>query len=285
VAVAVTLSWSIYTLSGAGKIALYQEWATRGITPPLKYIDPLRYVSGIAYSAATMLYLRGHRRDVEQSYSNVGRVNLRWLSWFAVATGGIWIMAAGFKISHASISLRDEFITFALALLVYGTGYMGLRQPEIFRHVSADLSVGNTPVAEGASPRALPEPVPPPYQRSGLGDEEAQLVKTSLLALMDREQPWRDSELTLSDLAARVHSTPHKLSEVLNAQIGQTFYDFVNAYRVREVQRRIRAGEARSRKMLALALDAGFASKSTFNEVFKKHTRLTPSDYSHSVGA
>ena len=110
-------------------------------------------------------------------------------------------------------------------------------------------------------------------------------LKVSLLTLMDAEQPWKDSELTLAHLAARVNSTPHKLSEVLNSQIGQTFYDFVNGYRVREVQRRIKAGEARALKMLALALDAGFASKSTFNQVFKKHTSQTPSNFRQAVGA
>jgi len=102
---------------------------------------------------------------------------------------------------------------------------------------------------------------------------------------MDTEQPWKDSELTLADLATRLNTTPHKLSEVLNAEVGQTFYDFVNGYRVREVQRRIRAGEARTLKMLALALDAGFASKSTFNQAFKKHTSQTPSDFRQAVGA
>jgi AraC-like DNA-binding protein len=75
------------------------------------------------------------------------------------------------------------------------------------------------------------------------------------------------------------------LSEVLNSRIGQTFYDFVNAYRVREVQRRIQAGEARALKILALALDAGFASKSTYNQAFKKHTSQTPSDFRQAVSA
>jgi AraC-like DNA-binding protein len=102
---------------------------------------------------------------------------------------------------------------------------------------------------------------------------------------MEEKQPWKESELTLADLATRLNSTTHKLSEVLNSQMGQTFYDFVNGYRVREVQRRITAGEARSLKMLALAMDAGFASKSTFNEAFKKHTRQTPSDFRRAVGA
>jgi AraC-like DNA-binding protein len=102
---------------------------------------------------------------------------------------------------------------------------------------------------------------------------------------MDAQKPWQDSELTLADLATKLDSTPHKLSEVLNSQIGQTFYDFVNGYRVREVQRRIKAGEARALKMLALAMDAGFASKSTFNQAFKKHTSQTPSDFRQAVGA
>jgi AraC-like DNA-binding protein len=62
-------------------------------------------------------------------------------------------------------------------------------------------------------------------------------------------------------------------------------HDFVNGYRVREVQRRITAGDARALKMLSLAMDAGFASKSTFNQVFKKHTSQTPSDFRQAAGA
>ena len=70
-----------------------------------------------------------------------------------------------------------------------------------------------------------------------------------------------------------------------NAQLEQSFYDFVNGYRVRYVQRRIESEDARNLKLLSLALDAGFASKSTFNDVFKKQTGRTPSDYRRSVAA
>ncbi len=278
------LAAPLYAMSGSEKIALWERWAVGGLTPPLRDIDPLKYVSGIAYSAATVLYLRRHRRVVENSYSNVERVNLRWLLWLTAATAGIWIMATGLKISQVSASLRDGHITLAMALLTYAIGYIGLRQPEILRHATAEFPVVKTPNVDAAGLPNRPETLSPHYERSGLGDREAKLLETALLAVMEGEQPWKDSELTLPDLAARLDSTPHKLSEVLNAQMGQTFYDFVNGYRVREVQRRIRAGEARSLKILALAMDAGFASKSTFNEVFKKHTRQTPSDFRQTVG-
>src|SRR5205085_8521586 len=121
------------------------------------------------------------------------------------------------------------------------------------------------------------------YERAGLGDAESARLERELLAVMQTERPWTNSDLTLSDLAARLSTTPHKLSEILNSRIGQSFYDFVNGYRVRDVQRRIQAGEARTRKMLALAMDAGFASKSTFNDAFKKHTGQTPSDFRQTV--
>lgn len=284
-AIVFCLAAPFYAMSGPEKIALWHRWAVEGLDPPLRNIDPLKYVSGIAYSAATVLYLHRHRHDVEHSYSNIARVNLRWLLWLSAASGGIWLLATGLRISHVSTGQRDGPISLAMALLVYGIGYMGLRQPEIFRHATAEFPVVKRTSAEAASPPDKAETLSPQYERSGLGDQEANLLETSLLAVMEREQPWKDSELTLSDLATRLNSTPHKLSEVLNAQMGQTFYDFVNGYRVREVQRRIKAGEARSLKMLALAMDAGFASKSTFNEVFKKHTRQTPSGFRQTIGA
>ncbi|MGQ0643354.1 MAG: helix-turn-helix domain-containing protein [Gemmatimonadaceae bacterium] len=212
-------------------------------------------------------------------------MNLRWLLFLTTTAFGIWLLATTLKVTDVSTRLRDDHITLAMAVLAYASGYMGLRQPEVFRYGTAEYPVPERPgdAPQGASPNE--EIVAPRYERSGLSDAEVQQLKASLVNVMDAERPWRDSELTLADLAARMNSTPHKLSEVLNAEIGQTFYDFVNGYRVREVQRRIEAGDARAREMLALALDAGFAAKSTFNQAFKKHTSQTPSDFRQAVGA
>jgi AraC-like DNA-binding protein len=283
VSITTALVMPIYLMSGAEKIAMWERWSATGITGPLAYVDPFKYVSGIVYSAATVLYLVRHRREVEQSYSNIARVNLRWLFWLSAATGAIWVLVTALKIAQVSTAIRDGHVAIALALLVYLIGYMGLRQPEVIRYQTAEFPV-ETREDESPAPAAQPEIPVPRYERSGLGDAEAGRLRESLLVIMESAQPWKESELTLADLATRLNSTPHKLSEVLNSQLGQTFYDFVNGYRVREVQRRIRAGDAQALKMLALAMDAGFASKSTFNEAFKKHTSLTPSAFRQTVG-
>ena len=273
-----------YLMSGPEKIATWERWSVVGLTGLPAILDPFKYVLGITYSAATALYLVRHRRDVEHSYSNLARVSLRWLFWLTAGAGGIWVLVTSLKIAHVSSQIRDGHVAIAMALLIYGIGYKGLRQPEVFQYQTAEIPAQKIEVVSTPAIRESATPTPR-YERSGLSDAEAVLLRESLLRLMDRDQPWKESELTLPDLATRLSSTPHKLSEVLNAQMGQTFYDFVNGYRVREVQRRIRAGDTRSLKMLALAMDAGFASKSAFNEVFKKHTSQTPSAFRQAIGA
>ncbi len=277
-AAAVLVGLPVYLLSGAGKIAFYQQLQAGTIPLFIRIADPLKYVSGVTYSVFTIAFLRRHREQVKESYSFVEPVNLRWLLWLGGAGAAIWMLAVATMLLSSSGLLRtgrgDDLVPLAVAVLVYGIGYMGLRQPEIFRYDTAEYPV----------PAPVPEADAPRYERSGLTEREAGRLKDALTAVMDGERPWQDSGLTLADLATRLSTTPHKLSEVLNSQVGQTFYDFINGYRVREVQRRIAAGEARQVTILSLALDAGFASKSTFNLVFKKHTSQTPSEYRQAAG-
>ena len=66
---------------------------------------------------------------------------------------------------------------------------------------------------------------------------------------------------------------------MLNAGRGESFYDAVNSLRLAEVQRRLLTADARRLTVLALALEAGFNSKTTFNRIFKEKTGLTPKEY------
>ena len=85
-------------------------------------------------------------------------------------------------------------------------------------------------------------------------------------------------------MAEALSVSPHNLSEMINTQLGKNFYDFVNGYRVEEVQRRLVDPGSAHLTVLALGLEAGFNSKSSFNAVFKKHTKMTPSQYREQVG-
>lgn len=298
-ALAVLASANIYLMSGPEKLAFYSD-LQRGIAPPqVKVTDPLKFVSGMGYATVTLLFLRRHVRRVKDSYSSVERVNLQWLVWLAMASAAIWVLATGFamvqRVDHPIVRRADDIISVSIAVFVYAVGYMALRQPEIFNFTAVDHRP-TEPETPSPAPSPVPEPVVEPpvasaestaarYERSGLTDSEAAALKAALVAAMEKRRLYRNSELTLADLAEELDTTPHKVSAVLNSQLNQTFYDFVNSYRVKDVQRRIADDQARQLTILALAMDAGFASKSTFNHVFRQHTGRTPSDYRQSLSA
>ena len=93
---------------------------------------------------------------------------------------------------------------------------------------------------------------------------------------MVEKEPYIDSELTLNSLAEMLSISPHNLSEAINTQLDKSFFDFINFYRVERVKKDLLDPTNNHLKILAIAFDAGFNSKSSFNTIFKKHTNMTP---------
>jgi AraC-like DNA-binding protein len=75
--------------------------------------------------------------------------------------------------------------------------------------------------------------------------------------------------------------SPHHLSEVLNQHAGKNFNHFINAYRVKEVCEKLNSSS--SLKVLDIAIQSGFSSKSTFNTIFKKFMGVTPTQYREKI--
>jgi AraC-like DNA-binding protein len=127
-----------------------------------------------------------------------------------------------------------------------------------------------------------PQPPAPPAQVRELSPEAERLLE-SLPEFMRKKRPYLDPELSLGDLAEAMDSSRNALSLAFNVGLERTFYDFINEYRVKEVIRLMADPERKSHKILSLALDAGFNSKTSFNELFKKATGQTPSAYRRSL--
>ena len=62
------------------------------------------------------------------------------------------------------------------------------------------------------------------------------------------------------------------------------FFDFVNGYRVKEAQRLLSDPALDGVSILAIAHDAGFGSKTSFNRIFKSMTGDTPTVYRRRTG-
>lgn len=121
------------------------------------------------------------------------------------------------------------------------------------------------------------------YEGYQLDDEIAAAYAKEAKELMDKEKLYRNPDLTLPMLAKKLKLSANTLSQVLNGYCGQTFYNFVNSYRLEEVVSMMRDPKFDEKSVLELLLEAGFKSKSTFNPVFKKWTGKTPSEYRKEI--
>ncbi|UAA37833.1 AraC family transcriptional regulator [Paraneptunicella aestuarii] len=83
--------------------------------------------------------------------------------------------------------------------------------------------------------------------------------------------------LTLLKLSELSGISTRDISRAVNLSQQHNFNDYINGLRIDSVCQQLQQGS--ERKLLDLAMDAGFTSKSTFNHAFKSLTGMTPSAY------
>jgi len=74
------------------------------------------------------------------------------------------------------------------------------------------------------------------------------------------------------------------LSKTINTYSNVNFSDFVNSFRVDKVKELLASQEFSEYTIVAIGLECGFNSKSTFYSAFKKNTGVTPVQYRSQQG-
>lgn len=202
---------------------------------------------------------------------NKPNIHLKWLNtlcylWLIISFILFPISFLGVGNDILSEETLDLFIRLANLVFIFITGFYGFRQTTIFsNHVAGQKTKE------------------PTYERSGLSKEQAKTYHVQLLSLMKEKKPYLDGELGAAQLANELGISVNHLSQVLNQEQGQNFFDFVNGYRVKEVQEKMADPAYQNLTLLAIALESGFNSKTSFNTLFKKFTGETPSQYYKSL--
>ncbi|MGD1959027.1 MAG: helix-turn-helix domain-containing protein [Fulvivirga sp.] len=259
-------------LSGDPLVAVYDgfmHYVCCELPWPANYYSVFFALSGGGYPTVCIILLAIHNRKIKNEFSYEEKINLLWLRnliLFTIFTFLITFLTIYFTLdSYIDMKPRYAFYVASCVITVYifFMGYFGLRQPHIFTD-----KVTTKPEQR--------------YQKSGLdADRSANLIK-QLNELMEEEKPYLNSKLTLSELAERLGSSKNHLSQAINETIGKNFFDYINAYRIEEVKVRMKNPDHDHVTLLGIALDSGFSSKSSFNNIFKKVTGQTPSEFKKS---
>lgn len=195
--------------------------------------------------------------------------------------GGFFVLFIGGLLRYTldQTARTNLLVPLGASALIYALGYLGLRRPEVLTGVKETTSDAAATETRGANADASGDPPAKKYEKSTLTPERAERYLKRLLNHMETEKPYVDGELTLPKLAERLSIPPQHLSQTINERLRQNFFDFVNTYRVEEAKRRLLDPAKQHYSVLAIAEEVGFNSKSAFNAVFKKHVRMTPSEF------
>ncbi|MEM8889543.1 MAG: helix-turn-helix domain-containing protein [Bacteroidota bacterium] len=115
------------------------------------------------------------------------------------------------------------------------------------------------------------------YKRNKINEEEARAISHQLQDIIENEQLFLDSNLSLQKLSKRLQVSTVKISQTLNEYSNTTFNDYINGYRIAEAKEMIKNGSPLT--LEAISMDCGFNSKSTFYSAFRKQTGMTPSKF------
>lgn len=243
----------------------------------IKSLETFKYIllvailiSGITYAFLAYRITWKHKNKVKNNFSYDEGINLKWLRNCILAIALVFISATLIYLLREGVgytfSFNADYIFYIIIiLLVFYIGYFGIKHENIFTNNPQIINnIGNQQSQSK-------------YKNSGLKEHDAKKLHVALLKIMSDKKPFLDPKLTLSELAKQLNTTSNWLSQVINQYEQHNFHDFINKYRVEEFIQK--SNENKNFSILALALDSGFNSKSSFNHIFKKCKGITPSAY------
>ncbi|MEM9723687.1 MAG: helix-turn-helix transcriptional regulator, partial [Bacteroidota bacterium] len=108
--------------------------------------------------------------------------------------------------------------------------------------------------------------------------EELAELADRINQLMETQKVYTNPQLTVGLLAELLAVKPYLVSQCLREIFQTKFTDYVNEKRVEELQRLLKDPVHNNLTLLALAMNAGFNSKSSFNRAVKKHLGVVPKE-------
>jgi AraC-like DNA-binding protein len=231
-------------------------------------ISALMYTHVFVYFGLTYKSLWKYRKIIKNKYSQIDQINLDWLS-FSLNTFVLLTFVSLIQNFIALAENRSLFIITLVLLLIFVFYFVNkvilkaLRQPEIFAGIAKNETSK--------------------YMGSNLTPDQIEEYKQQLLDLFNTEKPFLNPQVSLADLSEKLSISTKHLSQVINQSFNKSFFDFINTFRIQEVQQILKESSDDKMTVLEAMYEAGFNSKSSFNTAFKKETGQTPTEFRKTI--
>lgn len=229
----------------------------------------LVFIQMFSYIGLCFKYLSDYQAMLKNNYSDLERRNIIWLSNLLIGFVVLFLLDMSVYYLQAIVGFQASwyFHSFVIAESVYIflIGFLALKHPTIL-------------------PETLVSHDNPKYENSSLTPRVAERLASRLKDLMESEELYLDNDLKLNNLASRLNVNSHHLSQVINDQLGVSFYELINNSRIEKAKCYLQDPEC-DMTILDIAFAVGFNNKTSFNNAFKKYVGMTPSQFRNQIAA
>lgn len=227
-------------------------------------LESLALVSILIYMLLSLGLVKKYQKSLLDTVSNVAKIDLQWIKHIITVLILSFLVVLVFLVFSDGIGgtellyqwgAHKSAILLPYACMLYWLSIHGYRQAQTITLTKMQGS----------------------ELEPNIGDSSK--VIAQLKHVMEYDKLFRNPELSLSELSKAIGISERTISETLNGGLQKNFYQFVNEYRIKDVQEKLKNPENSQLKILSLAFDSGFNSKATFNRLFKGYTGVTPKDY------
>ncbi|KIA97032.1 AraC family transcriptional regulator [Flavobacterium sp. KMS] len=178
------------------------------------------------------------------------------------------------------ISATMSILALSATFIIHWTAYIGIYKYKLAKNKDAVYNFLNEDLAISFSNMQIVEnSIPDEYRESITADN---LYFQRLELLCKEQHIYTDSTLNREKVAEKLGISAGYVSQIVNTITEDNFANYINQYRVEAVKEMISNSEYENYNLLAMGLESGFTSKTTFYKAFKKVTGQTPNEYKNT---
>ncbi|TPV34880.1 AraC family transcriptional regulator [Paucihalobacter ruber] len=225
---------------------------------------------GLVYFLSQFYIIGKYKRKYTPLDSYEAKV-VNWLMWFTL------ILTVSYTLLFIGLLINDEnntvqhFLTvlIGIALLII-LGFLFF-QPQILYGLS-DFSESEN-LAEDIFSKVANKP------SLSLSINQIKDYQHNIEEYLESKKPYLNCDFRMQNMVEDTGIPRHHLSAVINTTFKQNFSSLINEYRINYIEKNINSKAWTNLSIEGIGIEAGFKSRSTFLEVFKKQTGMTPSEF------
>jgi len=203
--------------------------------------------------------------------------DINWIKLFLKICSAVlfcWVLAVVFF----NITGNDDaylLLRFTDSLILYWIGYQGFYRYNVVN----DRIILRKSISTSKALQVSDSEIKLTQDKVDFINEKHQNEFQRLNSFIISKQLYTDPYLSLESLAQKQDMSVSHLSKLINAFSNYNFSDYVNSLRIEQAKKLLNDNTFDQYTIVAIGLESGFNSKSTFYTAFKKFTSQTPSEY------